>query len=88
MTDQYDNNGQVAFWKSRSENPKAPALVGSIYIPEGAVPGQKMRIALWKNVSENERAPVLKGRCEAEQEQSAPAPQAPAPQAGFEDIPF
>lgn len=84
---EYDNNGQVAFWKSRSDNPKAPALVGSIYIPEDAVPGQKMRIALWKNQSDNDRAPVLKGRCEAEQQQAAPAPQK---QQDFnsEDVPF
>lgn len=59
---EYDNKGQVAMWKSNSNNERAPALRGTAVAHRDIKAGEVLDIAVWKTDSENERAPVLKGK--------------------------
>jgi len=59
---EYDNRGQVALWKSKSENPKAPNAKGSVVAHRDIREGEELDIALWRNDSENPNAPVMKGK--------------------------
>lgn len=83
---EYDNSGQVAFWRSNSDNERAPALRGSVIAHRDIKAGEELDIAVWKTDSDNERAPVLKGKISDKYVKDA----APAPSPTFDpnDIPF
>ena len=59
---EYDNKGQVALWKGKSDNEKAPALKGTAIAHRDIKQGETVDISLWKNETDNPNAPVLKGK--------------------------
>jgi SET domain-containing protein len=59
---EYDNRGQAALWKSTSDNPKAPALRGTMTAHRDIKEGEEIELAFWRSESDNDRAPVLKGK--------------------------
>lgn len=64
MSQQYDNKGQVSFWKNENYSPsnKQPQWRGTFIVGEDFVAGDTVEISLWPNVSDNPRAPGLKGK--------------------------
>lgn len=82
----YDNRGQVSLWRPQSDNPKAPALKGSVVAHRDIKEGETLDVALWKNESDNPKAPVLKGKVSDKRES---APSQPAGETMQDDeIPF
>jgi hypothetical protein len=91
MPEQYDNRGQVALWRSKSDNPKAPTAKGTVIAHRDIKEGETVDIALWRNDSGNERAPVMKGKIQDRQEGGQQSSQgvSQGPSQDFDDdIPF
>lgn len=92
MPDQYDNRGDVALWKPKSDNPKAPAAKGTVIAHRDIREGEALDIALWRNQSDNPNAPLMKGRISDKQAPSdnAQPPRSPsdAGQEPDDPIPF
>lgn len=85
----YDNRGQVALWKSNSDNPKAPAAKGTVIAHRDIREGEELDIALWRNDSDNPNAPVMKGKISDKVEKRQESrPQPPADNFGDTSIPF
>jgi len=89
----YDNKGQVALWKNKTDNEKAPNAKGHFFAHRDIKEGEKVDLALWKNVSDNDNAPVMKGKISDEMQKSVgssdSAKRQPAPAEDFDDdIPF
>jgi hypothetical protein len=84
---QYDERGNVALWKPKSDNPKAPAASGTVVAHRDIREGETLDIALWRNDSDNPKAPLMKGKIRDRQERR----QEPAGSASDDlgdDIPF
>ena len=87
---EYDNAGQIALWKNKTDNDKAPAAKGHFFAHRDIKAGEKIEVAMWKNPSDNENAPVMKGK--VSDGQAAPtggAAQTPSAEPfDDDDIPF
>lgn len=59
---EYDDRGQVALWRSKSDNPKAPVAKGTVVAHRDIKEGETLDIALWRNDNHNPDAPKMKGR--------------------------
>lgn len=83
---EYDNRGQVALWRPKTDNPKAPAAKGTVVAHRDIREGEEIDIALWKNDSDNPNAPLMKGKISDKLKPKAEPAKEPADLA--DSIPF
>ena len=81
---EYDNRGQAALWRSKSENPKAPIAKGNVTAHRDIKEGEELELSFWKNDSDNPNAPFLKGKLGDKYEKGEPGAQIDPD----DDIPF
>lgn len=80
MSEEYDNRGQVALWKPKSDNPKAPAARGTVTAHRDIKEGEEVEIALWRFQSDNPKAPLMKGRLSDKRQQGQENPEREHPE--------
>ena len=102
MSEEYDNRGRVALWKSKSNHPQAPAYTGTVIAHRDIKEGETVSIALWPNRTGNAKAPLIRGQISDREDQrsngsdtgggnASPPSQVGSPPSGFDDdsdIPF
>lgn len=85
---EYDNRGQVALWKPKSDNPQAPAAKGTVVAHRDIREGETLEIALWRNESDNPNAPLMKGKISDKRTVDTVQRRPEPPQQADDPIPF
>lgn len=90
MSDQHDDRGKVALWRSKSQHPKAPKFWGKVTAHRDIKEGEEVDISLWECRSNHPRAPELDGKIrDREYPSREPEPSdMPADDDLNDDIPF